>query len=181
VQAEATYVISTDGTEYGPAPLSTVAAWAQDGRLKPQSILTEVQTGRRFAASEHPFLRGRLPEVVPPPLVAPFPPAMPAQTVSTVNLMAETTPRPNVVLISVMWGLTALHYAVGGSANGDATLVFGSLLVLGLPSTLIGIILALSKSKTDRINGIIKLILMALALVAIALFVVMMPKPNPAP
>ena len=181
MQAEATYIIAIDGTEYGPAPLSSVATWAQDGRLKPQSILTEVQTGRRFAASEHPFLRGRLPEVVAPPLVAPFPTAMPAQALPAVNLTAEATPRPNVVLISVMWGLTALHYAIGGSANGDAILVFGSLLALGLPSTIIGIILALSKSKTDRINGIIKLVLMALALVAIALFVVMMPKPNPAP
>ena len=106
---------------------------------------------------------------------------MPAQALPAVNLTVAATPRPNVVLISVMWGLTALHYAVAGSANGDATLVFGSLLVLGLPSTIIGIILALSKSKTDRINGIVKLVLMALALVATALFVLMMPKPSPAP
>ncbi len=78
-----------------------------------------------------------------------------------------------------MWVLTAIHYAIIPSANGDPTVVFGSLIVLGIPSTIIGIILAFSKSKTDRINGIIKLILMALALVAIVLFLVLAPKPSP--
>ncbi len=178
MQNESTYIISVDGTEYGPAPLSTVATWAQDGRLKSQSIVTEVQTGRRFAASEHPFLRDRLPKVVVPPPIQPPAVSTLAQPLQVTSTKGDVSPRPRVVLISIMWVLTAIHYAILPSANGNPTLVFGSFLALGIPSTIIGIILALSKSKTDRINGIIKLVLMAFALVAIVLFLMLASKPS---
>jgi hypothetical protein len=181
LQNQYTYIISVDGTEYGPAPLSTVADWAQDGRLKSQSIITEVQTGRRFAAAEHPFLRERLPKIVAPPPIQPPLVAKAPQIAQVDDAIANFPPRPKIALISVMWGLTAIHYAIIPSANGDPTLVFGSFIALGIPSTIIGIILAFSKSKTDRINGIIKLILMALALVAIVIFLALMPRISPQP
>lgn len=53
-----------DGTRFGPVDLATLGNWAAQGRLSPATQITDTQTGRRFAASEHVFLRNRIPRAV---------------------------------------------------------------------------------------------------------------------
>jgi len=53
-------VTAPDCVEYGPVSLATLGHWAQEGRLTPDTIVIEVETGQRFAAREHPYVRNRL-------------------------------------------------------------------------------------------------------------------------
>ncbi len=46
------YVITTDGTRYGPGDEAELALWAGEGRLRPETELEDTETGvRRRAAS----------------------------------------------------------------------------------------------------------------------------------
>lgn len=178
MQGQSTFIVTTDGVEYGPTDLNTLATWATSGRLKPQTIITEVQTGSRFAAAENPFLKTRLPAVVAPP------PVFIASSGQSVTIEqedesdADSTP-PKNALILTMWGITILHYIIGATANGDPQTVFGAFALLGLPSTVIAIILVMSKNKTDRTNGIVKLVLMVFALFALVAVLAVVPPPPP--
>lgn len=46
------YVISADGTKYGPADISTLNLWIADSRLVPTMQLEEEGTGRRIQAKD---------------------------------------------------------------------------------------------------------------------------------
>jgi len=49
-------VIGADGKEYGPIDFSTLAQWAKDDRVRPNSMVKEFATGRTIQAAEVPGL-----------------------------------------------------------------------------------------------------------------------------
>lgn len=55
------YVIAADGQKYGPADVSTLNQWAQEGRLQPHTMLEDVVTNARVQASMVPGI------MFPPP------------------------------------------------------------------------------------------------------------------
>ncbi|MBS1726867.1 MAG: hypothetical protein JST51_09115 [Armatimonadetes bacterium] len=48
------FVIGNDGQKYGPADISTLNQWAQEGRLTPTSMLEDATTGQQTMASQMP-------------------------------------------------------------------------------------------------------------------------------
>lgn len=54
------YVISPDGQKYGPADVPTLAQWAQEGRINPDTMLESAQDASQVPASSVP---GILPQV----------------------------------------------------------------------------------------------------------------------
>lgn len=49
-------VIGADGKEYGPIDFGTLAQWAKDDRVRPNSMVKEFATGRTIQAAEVPGL-----------------------------------------------------------------------------------------------------------------------------
>lgn len=49
-------VIGADGKEYGPIDFMTLAQWAKDDRVRPNSMVKEFSTGRTMQAAEVPGL-----------------------------------------------------------------------------------------------------------------------------
>ena len=76
---------------------------------------------------------------------------------------------PNYNLIRIMWVLTAIHYLlVLSDRTGSFTI--DALIFLGLPSTVIAIILACSEAKIDRKHGFVKLALMVPVVIALLFY-----------
>lgn len=50
------YVISEDGTRYGPADITSLALWVKEGRILPNMVLEEEFTGARLEARQLPEL-----------------------------------------------------------------------------------------------------------------------------
>ncbi len=48
------YVIASDGQKYGPADIATLASWAQEGRINPETMLESMQDASRVPASSVP-------------------------------------------------------------------------------------------------------------------------------
>lgn len=61
------YVVGRDGRKYGPADAGTLAAWALEGRVLPDTLLEDEVTGRPVRAAEVVGLR------FPPPGATPAP------------------------------------------------------------------------------------------------------------
>jgi hypothetical protein len=67
------YVVLPSGERYGPATIDRLNEWAHEGRLLPDSVVEEVQTGTRFRADTVPgvqipnFSRGAPPQYAPKP------------------------------------------------------------------------------------------------------------------
>lgn len=53
------YVLSHDGTQYGPAEFSDLEDWVRSGRVFPTTLIEELDTGRRFQAATIPGLFAR--------------------------------------------------------------------------------------------------------------------------
>lgn len=70
------FVVGPDGTEYGPANLSTLTTWAEQGRVLPSTMLKVAATGEIVAASsvEGIFQQAPQPAYNPPPRVQPIAP-----------------------------------------------------------------------------------------------------------
>ncbi len=67
------FVVGPDGAEYGPADPPTLRAWAAHGRVYPQSVLKDAETGlSRFAE--------QVPGVFDGPATAPGPPGPTAES-----------------------------------------------------------------------------------------------------
>src|SRR5438045_3024248 len=72
------FVIGADGQEYGPATVDSLRDWAQQNRVLPTTILKNVATGERVAATAVP---GIFPQAAPaaapnwsqPPTASPYP------------------------------------------------------------------------------------------------------------
>jgi hypothetical protein len=50
------FVVGADGKEYGPVDLATLAQWAKDDRVRPNTVLKDFDTGRSLTAHEVPGL-----------------------------------------------------------------------------------------------------------------------------
>ena len=46
------FVVMPDGQRYGPATLPHLADWVREGRVLPDTVLEEAQTGQRLYASQ---------------------------------------------------------------------------------------------------------------------------------
>ena len=46
------FVVTPDGSQYGPADMHTLNAWAQQGRLLPHTMLRDESTGHTLAAGD---------------------------------------------------------------------------------------------------------------------------------
>lgn len=70
----AIYTVTLDGVAYEADTIETLAQWTSEGRLTPDTVITDTGTGIKFTVSEHPELRVRLPQlastVTLPPSVA---------------------------------------------------------------------------------------------------------------
>jgi hypothetical protein len=60
------FVISPDGQKYGPASVTTLNQWIQEGRLAPQTLLQDATTGAQIVARALPAL-----SFIPQPPLAP--------------------------------------------------------------------------------------------------------------
>jgi TM2 domain-containing membrane protein YozV len=68
----AIYTVTLDGVAYEADTIETLEQWAAEGRLTPDTVITDTGTGIKFTVSEHPQLRTRMPQraapsVSPPP------------------------------------------------------------------------------------------------------------------
>lgn len=61
MSSEKYFVIAADGQKYGPADLATLASWAQEGRIEPETVLESVSDGVSLLASQVPGLLEPLP------------------------------------------------------------------------------------------------------------------------
>ena len=63
-------VVGPDGKEYGPADISTIKKWVAEDRVRPDSVLKDIQTGNSLPASAVPglFSEAAPPEIPPAPV-----------------------------------------------------------------------------------------------------------------
>jgi hypothetical protein len=63
----AIYTVTLDGVAYEADTIDTLAQWTAEGRLTPETVITDTGTGIKFTVSEHPQLRTRLPQATTTP------------------------------------------------------------------------------------------------------------------
>jgi len=76
------WVVAADGNKYGPADAATLAQWAAENRLQPDSDLEVVETGQRVKAEDVPGIVFPTPQAVPAndPIVIESPKPAPTST-----------------------------------------------------------------------------------------------------
>jgi len=69
------YIVGGDGNQYGPADVTTLEVWAQEGRIEATTTVKNCDTGETMVASAVPgvFPNMAPPEPVGPPVIAPIP------------------------------------------------------------------------------------------------------------
>lgn len=124
-------VEGADGKQYGPVNLEAMKDWVAQGRINPQTSVTEFSSGNKTAAGAVPGLFPQAPPAaaVPSPFRSPMPVTAPVQ-MSANQGKAEfinSIVRSGLALLSffvigglgVIFGAYALFYAIQCNAKGN--------------------------------------------------------------
>ena len=167
----AIYTVTLDGVAYEADTIETLAQWTSEGRLTPDTVITDTGTGIKFAVSEHPELRVRLPQLAssttmpPPPEVTRGEGGGQAQrqqvpTYSTAQAAAANK-LPAGICGSLLNCLGVHKFILGYNTEG-LIMLLGTLLTCGLASPIFGIIgfvegiIYLTKSDEDFVETYVK-------------------------
>lgn len=119
------YVIAADGQKYGPADTATLATWAQEGRINPDTQLESMQDASRLPASSVP---GVIAQAPPGQYVDPPSPQQFAQYPRT-GMPASATNTQDITLAWVFGALglaSVCCCAIFGIAFGGLGVFFGN-------------------------------------------------------
>lgn len=164
----AIYSVNVEGIFYEADTIDTLIQWTAEGRLTPDTIITDTGTGIKFTVSEHPQLRTRLPVVnasggvpVPPPP----PPENGGQTQRQMYhpgvQMSAANKLPAGICAIILNGLGVHKFILGYNTEG-LIMLLGSILTCGIAYpvfALIGFvegIIYLTKSDGDFIETYVR-------------------------
>lgn len=167
----AIYTVTLDGVAYEADTIETLAQWTSEGRLTPDTVITDTGTGIKFTVSEHPELRVRLPQLAsstttpPPPSVTRGAGGGQAQrqqipTYSTAQAAAAN--KLPAGICGILLNCLGVHKFILGYNTEGLIMLLGTLLTCGLAMPIFGIIgfvegiIYLTKSDEEFVETYVK-------------------------
>lgn len=177
----AIYTVTLDGIAYEADTIETLAQWTAEGRLTPDTLITDTGTGIKFTVSEHPELRTRLPQVAQTAPSVPLPPNLgagaggqaqrqqnpvytpPSQTTRpTGNVQAAAANKLPAGICGILLNCLGVHKFILGYTTEGLIMLLGSILTCGvaaIPFTIIGFIegiIYLTKTDEEFVETYVK-------------------------
>ena len=168
----AIYTVTLDGVAYEADTIETLAQWTTEGRLTPDTVITDTGTGIKFTVSEHPQLRTRLPQAatsVPttPPAASPFSSVVgqtQRQQVPTYSAATATgaTNKVPAGICAILLNCLGVHKFILGYNTEGLIMLLGSLLTCGIAAPVFAVIglvegiIYLTKSDDDFVETYVK-------------------------
>jgi hypothetical protein len=141
-------VVGADGKEYGPVDVANLAQWAKDDRVRPTTVLKELDTGRALTANEVPGLFQ--------PLASPSPAA------GNWSQAPNYYPPPHAPAVGYEGGKSAFLWAFIDS--GVALALFFGIGGIGLFFGTFGVVNAFKAKSAGHPNAIVAIVVSVIAL-----------------
>jgi TM2 domain-containing membrane protein YozV len=168
----AIYTVTLDGVAYEADTIETLAQWTTEGRLTPDTVITDTGTGIKFTVSEHPQLRTRLPQAAtsppptPPSASSPFSSAVgQTQRQQTPTYSAASAAAANKLpagICGILLNCLGVHKFILGYNTEGLIMLLGSILTCGILSPVFAVIglvegiIYLTKSDEDFVETYVK-------------------------
>ena len=141
----AIYSVNVEGVIYEADTIEMLAQWTADGRLTPETIITDTGTGIKFTVSEHPQLRTRLPVTSAPSSasVPPPPPSAFGQTqrpLYTSPVQASAANKLPAGICAIVLNGLGIHKFILGYTTEGLIMLLGSVLTCGVAYPVFAII-----------------------------------------
>ena len=169
----AIYTVTLDGVAYEADTIETLEQWTAEGRLTPETIITDTGTGIKFTVSEHPQLRTRLPQVATSSAAptVPTPPNLSSGSGQTQRQQEVPTYSPNQAaaanklpagICGILLNCLGVHKFILGYNTEGLIMLLGSLLTCGIAAPVFAVIgfvegiIYLTKSDEDFVETYVK-------------------------
>ena len=166
----AIYTVTLDGVAYEADTIETLAQWTTEGRLTPDTVITDTGTGIKFTVSEHPQLRTRLPQAATSaPTLPPSPfsstvgqtqrQLTPTYSATTAAGAANKVPAG---ICGILLNGLGIHKFILGYTTEGLIMLLGSLLTCGIAYPVFAVIglvegiIYLTKSDQDFVDTYVK-------------------------
>jgi TM2 domain-containing membrane protein YozV len=161
----AIYSVNVEGVLYEADTIEMLAQWTAEGRLTPETVITDTGTGIKFTVSEHPQLRTRLPVTAPTPGGTPSPPPAPygqAQRPLQYSVQTNANNKLAAGICAIILNGLGIHKFILGYNTEGLIMLLGSLLTCGLAYPVFAVIgfvegiIYLTKSDEDFVETYVR-------------------------
>ncbi len=167
----AIYNVTLDGVAYEADTIETLEQWTAEGRLTPDTVITDTGTGIKFTVAEHPQLRTRLPQAAtistpstPPPYSGGTGQAQQQQPLRTTYATASASAANKLPagICGILLNCLGVHKFILGYNTEGLIMLLGSILSCGILSPVFGVIglvegiIYLTKSDEEFVEMYVK-------------------------
>jgi TM2 domain-containing membrane protein YozV len=170
----AIYTVTLEGVAYEADTIETLAQWTAEGRLTPDTVITDTGTGMRFTVAEHPELRTRLPQAAMPG--ATLPPVTgynytaagqgqgqaQRQQYPATSVQAGAANKLPAGICGILLNCLGVHKFILGYNTEGLIMLLGSILTCGIASPIFAVIgfvegiIYLTKSDEEFVETYVK-------------------------